>query len=685
MRHAVDAGSKSIVLASAIAALWLETKMGWPVWAPLPLWTIGAALVAGVLARFWPVVVWSVLLAVVPLLPVGYLAALDAFPPAFHAPWFAAVLAAAMCSRGHRLTSWSFDEAWRTPLVCWALVVAVGWPIAAWREMDFTPSFSSTGGFGANALSGLGGQPAEVLGWISTMVLAQLVGLIFFDWASGEMRRLTRDEFRARVVLPSAAGALVAAAFACYQGVIDVHFLNAHQWPALGRAGGGLLDGDAAGPLMGIWVSGFLALTLMGRARWRWFGLAGAVLSWGGLWATGSRMALLSGLIALAGLGLVVLRAQSRRVWWALLGTLAAVAIVTVVVAKNRADHNDPLIRAVADLPEPTVAALTHFARTQLFDRTGPYGTVSVRMMERYPVGGVGLGSFETLFPDFAYERDHFRYWRDNAQSWFRSQLAELGVVGSAGWIAWLVILVAWLWRSSAPAESRSELFLVKTALVAVAAVSLAAMPTRSVLVGFSVWVFIAWGVSAADGQLKAVAGAAALRRMNAPAVLLLAMAIPVVTAADLWRTGHGSLRPVSRAAATAWEYQYGLYGVETRNAGETYRWTAPRAVAVVGLVRKSFLKISIQGGPPDLPTRPFGYRLLVRGQLLAEITPTDDHPRVWYIDTKPTETHVQIEIQTTRGWRGTEFGYTDPRELGVIVEPWSLVDHPPPGATLIK
>ena len=73
----------------------------------------------------------------------------------------------------------------------------------------------------------------------------------------------------------------------------------------------------------------------------------------------------------------------------------------------------------------------------------GGYGPIALRMTREFPLTGVGAGSYRILAPD---------YWRamandalplDNAQNWWRHQIAELGVFGGALIIAFSV-LVAW-------------------------------------------------------------------------------------------------------------------------------------------------------------------------------------------------------------------------------------------------
>ena len=50
--------------------------------------------------------------------------------------WILPLLALTLSDQG--ALRWSLPRAWRWPLVAWALVVAVSWPIVFMRETDFS-------------------------------------------------------------------------------------------------------------------------------------------------------------------------------------------------------------------------------------------------------------------------------------------------------------------------------------------------------------------------------------------------------------------------------------------------------------------------------------------------------------------------------------------------------------------
>ena len=87
----------------------------------------------------------------------------------------------------------------------------------------------------------------------------------------------------------------------------------------------------------------------------------------------------------------------------------------------------------------------------------GGYGTVATRMVRDYPLTGVGIGSFNWMAPDYWRTLANDRLPFDNAQNWWRHQLAELGLVASLPVIVWSS-LIAWLvFTRPTPVERRVE------------------------------------------------------------------------------------------------------------------------------------------------------------------------------------------------------------------------------------
>ena len=148
-------------------------------------------------------------------------------------PWLAAMagcLAVAAPSR------WRAGAIWAVPLSAWALVVALTWPVAMLRELDFaTAAFTGRGA---------GPSPPRRAALVIPAAEAQLVALLFFDWLLG-----AADDDRRRVWrwLPPAIG--VVCALAVWQAAVDPALLSRPPWIGLGRAAGGFYDANATGAL----------------------------------------------------------------------------------------------------------------------------------------------------------------------------------------------------------------------------------------------------------------------------------------------------------------------------------------------------------------------------------------------------------------------------------------------------
>ncbi len=231
-------------------------------------------------------------------------------------------------------------------------------------------------------------------------------------------------------------------------------------------------------------------------------------------------------------------RADSR-----MRGRRCARLLFWLVRARAHWNTDSPLSRAVSSLPSPTVASIEDFARDSLWNRGAPYGTVSVQMVSQSPVAGIGIGTFHTLFPDYAFLLRQ-RASGDNAQSWYRHQLAELGVVGSLGWIVWGLSFGWLLVRGRARRGATAEASLVRGALAAVALVSAVSMPTQQFANSFTVIVFVFWYfLLVDDGSLDVSPRGSAVRSAGRAAVCVLVLLHVAASVYVGWTTFRPPLR----------------------------------------------------------------------------------------------------------------------------------------------
>jgi hypothetical protein len=671
----MPAAVRLVVLLSAGTALALQAWLGaqeWPILLPL---TLGAFGVAAVLARVFPAGGWAPLLITAYIYPAIFHATRGAFVPAYHAIWLAGLFGALLGSAPP--LRWHMPAAWRVPLAFWALAVALAWPIIALREMNFDVRAITEYSL---ANSGLGGPPPVIIVSMLLVVLTQLLGILWFD---AMFARFASGAFKREVALPLAIGLAIGSALSVYQWTVDIEFLSDHQWPYYGRAAGGLLDGNAFGALQGAWSGAILSLALTSSPLLFGSGIVMTLMLWFGVWATGSRMALLAAMICLALIGLAGLRggaAEARR------RRLVTLAIAVVLVAASftalrqfgaHARHGmDPISRVTASLPELNKESLVSFVELELWNRLGPFGSASLRMVRDSPIVGVGTGTFEILHPDYAYvvtdgaTRSHF----DNAQSWYRHRLAELGILGSLGWITWLVVFGAFVWRAAPSREGLTEATGVKAALIALAVISIVSMPTRNTFVALTFWVFAFWLVNttAAPSESGRLAGLAQKR-----GAWIAVWALAIVFAGGTAWVAHNQLRPPHRALMADWNYVNGISRPVATPEGRRL-FARKDGVAVFG-ARPGYLRLVFQLPHEDAEADPVRVRIYERDTLQANLLVSDRDEHTLYVRVPEGADRMMIRTRVSREVPASG----DLPARGLILQNWTFVRQAPPGALI--
>jgi hypothetical protein len=471
-------------------------------------------------------------------------------------------------------TRWSLPSPWRVPLVAWALVAAVSWPIVALREVDFHPEITGILEM-PNSFLDINARGAITIAADATAVL--LLGILWADWL---FQRYAADgaRFRRAVIRPLIVAGSVSSAFAAYQLFVNPAFLN-EGWAVFHRASGTMVDANGFGMAAVLCSCACIALLDRRRDASKRFLIAGCVLTSLGAWASGSRTALMAEVIALAFAASAVLRRTSddergRQRFRRRAVAIAAAAIVAVAVLWSLR-NTGPVLRLGWIMPSASVASVVDFARQMLWVRFG-YGPAAVEMIRSSPWFGVGVGSFQLIVGDYRFSHMGSGLPPDNAQNWIRHNLAELGLVGSLGWIVWAIVLLVALVRGSTPWRDRGAMILFGT-LVGVVIVSQVGMPTQNPGVALLFWTFLFWFCATQSSNPPEAA-----RRSNEGWKWAAAVVVVVTFAAGSLWTSLTLLRPPMRARRAGWNYDYGFYLPRETPAGEVFRWTKQDAVAVV-------------------------------------------------------------------------------------------------------
>lgn len=671
----IDAVVRLVVVAGAFTSAAVMAVLGAPEWPSLVWVTLAAAVGAAALARVRPALAsWSVL----PLLYCSavIMLALTGFSRnAFQAPMIAAIAALAAARGVTR--GWALPPRWRVPLAWWALTTVLCAVVVAARELDFSVALLS-GGVDRLANSAVGGTPQVIIVWIAYVTGGLTAGVLWLDSFFSDFPPGDARPFRNRVMLPLALSAALASGVAAIQGLVDIYWASGHGWPGQGRAAGGLVDGDAFGALAGFWTGIFIAIAASGG---RWFavlGVAGFLLSWVGLWASASRMALVAGLLSTVGaiIALAWPHARRHRALAAVAALLLAALLYALPSTMASWKTDSPLRRIVESLPAPTVEGVAHFAEHQLWNRDAPFGTAFLWMLHDYPATGVGVGSFHTLYPDYASRIRGYPGDPENAQSWYRHLLAELGVLGSLALVWWLGIM-AWLVLRPIPGGASPVTNSLKAVLIAIAVVSMVSMPTQHVAVSLSVWPIIFWLVVGTPALHRSLLGGNPPSGRVWRAIVAASIAFALLTLAVGWF----SLRPPQRALRADWTYSRGFFGVEQ---GDYPRWTAKYAVEVPHATAR-WMRLAIGGGAPDIAEKPVRVRIRRNGTEILTHRLVDREIHTWWVRVPVGPPRVMIEIDVDRTWSPADFGAEDARHLGVSVLPWVFRDVPPRDANVIN
>lgn len=644
--------TRSVVLASALVALivgfWLLYRNTTLFWLAIVAWGLLA-----VLGGKFPRVALGLVLPAVYLIPAAFRLAVGRNEFGFTLLWMGGL--AVVMTRTSWRNGWSLPASWRWPLLAVALAIALSWPAVALRELDFTLANLWNGRLPV-AGAKISGAGAVVS--VAFSAATQLLGLLWFDWL---WNRFARNEpgFIRTVVTPLAGGLIVSCGIGVYQGFVDVSFLSGHVWPSVQRAAGTLMDANVFGMLAALWGPAFLVLAARGRGVASVvLGAAGLLISWLGVWVSGSRTATLA-----AGLGVLIAafslgsRITSSRVKRALLASLPAAALVFgVVMSTLPAGSQSPLNRARYLWPSLSADGVRKTA-LELWTRDG-YGTAATAMIAEFPFQGVGVGCFTILVHDFG-EEAGLLLPPDNAQNWFRHQLAELGLVGSIGWFLWAV---AFLWAlRPRRGTGREPGLALRGPLLAFGVASLVGMPGHEGPIVFTFWLLAFWygrdaGVEPGNGQRFSRA---------ALALCLLAVAYAGTMAIP------NDLRPPFRAARFGFPYSYGVYP-----EGADQVWTAEHGVTVLDATQ-DWLKLTVWVSHPDADRKPVSVDVWVdRDHVINDRVRRGE--RIYRHVRVPKSRRFVLEAKVDRTFRPSEHGQSsDDRDLGLAMK-WEFVERPP-------
>jgi hypothetical protein len=654
----LDRWTKAAVIASTLAALTYETVNVGREFPQLPVLALLAFVLAFVAARFAPDEAAGGVMAFGCLVPVLFLAIHGHFRIWYLTPWKAALVGATAPTM---TLTWRYPLRFRFALVAWSLAVAVTWPIVALRELDWTPSLlwvrPSTPSSAIHEVS--------LTYWIAQIAQVHLLGLLWMDWLFGRFSSENVRKLETAIVLPLTAFASIAALLAVYQGFFDLRFLSIGTWADLGRASGALADGNPSGVLSALCLPiplGMIAVA--GRRRWTVLAVAATVVLFLGVWSTGSRTALLTAVVGLCAIVHQITSISGKRIRPVAVAAMAVAGIAAgLLVVSPRVVG--PIRRVSETLPNFTVAAARQTA-WELWARGG-YGLAAVAMIEDKPLQGVGIGAFHRLTGEYGTLVLGRPLPADNAQSWPRHQLAELGALGSIGCFVWIVLMIAVILRGRTGPDSRSNMLATKYAIAAFGLASLLGMPGQNVLVALTFCTLAAWllVLVGANESTPSVSNRTTLWTS-------LAVALAVALAAMTARSGWRDLRPPFRAKRFDLPYRYGWYQPFEGASGQTH--TSGHSVAVPQAPKK-WLKLTVWVEHPDADDRPVRADVWIDHDRVVHSRFPRGLPLTRYVAVPGENRRFVIETTVDRTFlpAGHQYG-----EVGLTME-WEFVDDRSP------
>ena len=674
----MEYGTKLLVIVSVAAAILLETALAGRAWPGLVTWVIVSFLAAACLSVALGDLAASVVIFFIYLTPALILVLNGYFNLGYGGPWMAALLGA-MLPRSI-LSPWTMTGRWRAPLILWALVVALTWPVVVFRELDFSPAL-----FNASRLSvsGVGVNPPAATAWICDVAATLGLGILWFDWLFLSFKQ-DESRFRQRLLPTMAASWVIAVAAGIYQLFGNILFLNFGLFGALGRASGTMRDANPFGVIAALGGPSLVAAASLTKSGPMWIFAAGGMLgAWVAVWASAGRSAFAAAFIASAFLLYARWSASTFRVrlsrrmrvtaW--VVSVLAVVSLTLVLVLLPVT--SGPLPRLRQTLPARSVSSFVQFV-SAMWNRDG-YGTVSTQLIRQFPLVGVGVGSFHLLLPDYHFLLTHKRVLRaDNAQNWFRHQLVEMGLVGSVGWILWTGTFAWFVLSRRSPQRTRTASVSVKGILAAVVAVSLVGMPTQNVAVAITFWTLAFWCLLLM-GPHDEPGGDGKPPRLGTLTWVAI-WTIVVLTVSGTAYTARHQLRVPQRAAAVGWPYSYGLPDVDLGAdlSRRSTAWAGRHAVAVLA-PSTDWVKLTVSVERLNTVKGPVDVELWCDNEQILATRVADSQLIVRYVQMRRGETRMLLETWVSRSVRLADYGLGDTRERGLLVE-WEFVEGRPFG-----
>ena len=255
--------TRALVIASTVLAAFAQTYVATFYWPPQTIWIASmSVIVLAIAGDRWRAFALPAVLASIYFMPAFLYVTRGGETFVLDFLWTMPLLGLTLSGPGaHR---WSLPPRWQWPLVTWACIVSISWPIVFLRETDFTLWLLSRKCLEYEHRY----RPVDGKSSSSTyLAVAHNFGILWVDalcrWYRQDKARFVRE-----VVYPLAITATIASLVAIYQGFVDMTFLNRGFWTYMLRVAGTHGDPGKLGAIAALWAIGVVVLARRFPSPW---------------------------------------------------------------------------------------------------------------------------------------------------------------------------------------------------------------------------------------------------------------------------------------------------------------------------------------------------------------------------------------------------------------------------------
>ncbi len=563
--------------------------------------------------------------------------------------------------------------------------------ITFWKNSNFFPLYDSTiRDLATNIFNVSTGEA------IRRLILDYSTFMAGFIWFIVIVNVLKNRNSTKRAIRILALSSIISFAFGLYQSLGDPLLGNRDFWISQNRINALFSDPNALGVYLLLCIPLFVSAVFYFRDKEKYMYLLAAIAAVFILPGSGSITGLLG--VLLAALFFCLLfgirkSANKKDGIWPSKKIIISASILSISIASflffvyssQTGSLNQRLVRSLQTLSQPKSWQMISDGRT-VFWQTG------FHMLRKYPLSGVGIGSFVIELPNFYKEYSilplEYSFYQeyhpevafvDTAGNFYLHVAFELGLIGLMlfGWIFYLIlrkIIQQNRTRSRDPGDFYIKIG-ISSGILAMFVMFLTGAHTLHFEIQLAFWFLVGLlftDVSSSEGKF----------RKNSTAARVLVAGIFMFAAFHAWNSIH-SLSLQEKTQRFRLPQNFGFYQKESA-AGQEFRWTG-KSAGTTCKVEKPLLIIPLLASHPDIHQVPvwvdiFMTRNLLKEQeLLATIelkTPAWQYFR--YDLARELGSEIMILFRVNRIWQPhKELGTEDKRKLGIAVGKIHFEDMP--------